>query len=284
MKSSAVLLLFVCAALLLQLASTHNNDSTSIGTTTQAGEHGPEGRAPGKDKPSVGVTEEGSKSPHVTVTDEGIPKSNVGVHDELKIESSFRKVNAPPSARVADESSKQFTLKDTEKNIEHVLGRLADEDTRQSPQTRTPDEDSSQPHRTSGEDEGNKVRFFFGGYSTLTHTIVSFSTSTTPVTCFSGYVLDAGAVPICTGRRKRKREVLNFDRESDASEVTIDSSQDSEIESGGDFEDDSKKFFTIWTKVLTTTTLTTFVENAATTLSLEYYCSAGNLDIPLIGC
>ena len=52
----------------------------------------------------------------------------------------------------------------------------------------------------------------------------------------------------------------------------------------GDVAKDSKKFFTVWTKSITTTTLTTFFTNTDTTISLSYYCRAGNLVTPADGC
>ncbi|XP_018021964.1 uncharacterized protein LOC108678127 [Hyalella azteca] len=152
--------------------------------------------------------------------------------------------------------------------------------------TGTPDAESSQQlHITPDKDEDNKAKFFFAGYRTTTDTIVILTTSSTPVTCVLGSATVAGgAPPRCTGRRKKRSQILNFDRASDTSRIRIDSSQDSEIDSEDDLFEKSKAFFTIWTQAFTTTTLTTFARNSALTLSLSYYCSAGNLDVPLIGC
>ena len=47
---------------------------------------------------------------------------------------------------------------------------------------------------------------------------------------------------------------------------------------------DNKNFFTVWTESVTTTTLTTFFTNTDTTISLSYYCRAGNLVSPADNC
>ena len=45
-----------------------------------------------------------------------------------------------------------------------------------------------------------------------------------------------------------------------------------------------KLFFTVWTKTISTTTMTVYYTNTATTLSLSYYCTVGGITIPFLGC
>jgi len=54
-----------------------------------------------------------------------------------------------------------------------------------------------------------KGKFFLGQLSTLSHTIVSFTTSTQFYSCLIDYATTMGGDPtICPGKKRRKRRVL----------------------------------------------------------------------------
>jgi len=123
-------------------------------------------------------------------------------------------------------------------------------------------------------------KFYFGRISTLSHTMVSFTTSTVLSLCLQATV----ATPICGGKKRKRRNLLDDVNERESSQLALDSS----VVSATDEDDVDKekflKFFTVWTKSITTTTLTTFFTNTGTTISLSYLCTSSALRLPIDGC
>ncbi|XP_018021948.1 uncharacterized protein LOC108678113 [Hyalella azteca] len=123
-----------------------------------------------------------------------------------------------------------------------------------------------------------KEKFFFGSFRTQTHIIVTYSTSTVPLYCLLGTATSACTV----GRRRRKRQSVPISLLANEMQDRVESSL-SGFDSKGQMRevvDGGKKFFTVWTKFLTTTTLTTTATNTASTISLSYYCTAGSISLP----
>ncbi|XP_018021965.1 uncharacterized protein LOC108678128 [Hyalella azteca] len=285
MKSSK----FLLASLFLQLVHSqiHGHESSvSNGHPAYARTDGPAGTEADRSKLSVGAAVETRKSIQGRVAEKDFKNFNakIGVGGG-NVTPYLLKAHEQTTTSENNNGKRHIYLKVSGKNSDKGLGKPTVMNKIQK-LTGTPGAESSQQlHITPDKDEDNKAKFFFAGYSTTTDTIVILTTSSTPVTCVLGSATVAGgAPPRCTGRRKKRSQILNFDRASDTSRIRIDSSQDSEIDSEVDFFEKSKAFFTIWTQVFTTTTLTTFVTNKALTLSLSYYCSVGNLDVPSIGC
>jgi len=126
-----------------------------------------------------------------------------------------------------------------------------------------------------------------GQYSTTTFTIVSASTSTVFVTCVSNTI----PATLCNGRRRRAANpVLMLDKlgGDNGDFVSLDSSRNDEVEGAPESTDaetaDGKIFFTVWTTSRSTTSVTVFYTNTATTVTVSIPCTAALQTIPTLGC
>merc|ERR1712106_190294 len=120
-------------------------------------------------------------------------------------------------------------------------------------------------------------------YSTTTYTVVSVSTSSMKIICYSGIA----SATTCKGRR-RKRKVRQYDNLLEAAESQSDNvlegSKDQLAESveprQGKAEDLDGRLlgFTVWTTTKSTTSVTVFYTDTATTLKVSIGCAIGGAD------
>ncbi|KAF2357971.1 hypothetical protein FHG87_011274 [Trinorchestia longiramus] len=230
------------------------------------------------------------------------------LQQSTRAQESMKEVGEEPLFTEADRGSDEVSVLTNfdERNERSVVmtGNTKDEpkvdtfvkDGKKPPMEAADEEGGKPPAETGGDGNGiteavgderdteeDRAKFIFiKGYSTQTHTIVSFTTSTVPLTCFGGFS-PAEDIPACMGKR-RKRSTKPINRNWSEGSFDIESSQGFPSATEVDLTKKGRKFFTVWTKSFTTTTLTTISTDSATTLSLSYYCSAGNLEIPNIGC
>ncbi|XP_042208755.1 uncharacterized protein LOC121857013 [Homarus americanus] len=146
------------------------------------------------------------------------------------------------------------------------------------------DEGGVEQPLTSAEE---KNKFLFGSYSSTVYTVVSASTSTVFYSCNSGTDGDV----VCSGRRKRKQ--LGLNRELNQKDEDLVDLQDSlGADTLNEDEEENKavsgasdKFaFTVWTTSKTTTSITVFYTNTATTVRVSYYCVAGLMSVADFPC
>jgi len=122
---------------------------------------------------------------------------------------------------------------------------------------------------------------FFGAYRTVTRTGVTLTTSTVFATCLT----KSDTTKLCNGRRRRG--LANSPSVVPAEEKHLDSSIDEVSVQEPDLGGQQKLLggvYTIWTTATTSTTVTVRYTNTATTISLDYLCTAGSIEFPTIFC
>merc|ERR1739842_90238 len=121
---------------------------------------------------------------------------------------------------------------------------------------------------------------------TTTYTMISVSTSSMKLICYSGIA----SATICAGRR-RKRKVHHdnlLDAETSESDGLLESSKDELTQSieeaghqgkaEGDEHEGRLLGFTVWTTTKTTSSVTVFYTDTATTVKVSIGCAVGGAD------
>ncbi|KAK7076178.1 hypothetical protein SK128_016677 [Halocaridina rubra] len=135
------------------------------------------------------------------------------------------------------------------------------------------------------EDDRNSARLL-ATYATTTYTVITAKTSTVYFSCLSGT-----AATVCGGRggRRRKRFLKDIPIEEQTynDEIQLEGSsakvgEDVLTKSGND--KNARFGITIWTTTKTTSSVTVFYTNTASTLRLSYYCVAGGINLPATPC
>jgi len=135
---------------------------------------------------------------------------------------------------------------------------------------------------------GQRGKLFLGAFTTVSHTVVTFLTSTVPLTCINSLKTST----ICGGRRKSFRKIILDDLGLDSEGLDLSPSSRSPYSEVWALSDEldphatpkGRAFYTVWVRSTVTTTLTTYSTNTATTVSLSYNCSAGGIDVPSTAC
>jgi len=155
--------------------------------------------------------------------------------------------------------------------------------------------DEGVPHLTSAVEDGVSRRYhpllgggqrgklFLGAFTTVSHTVVTFLTSTVPLTCINSLKTST----ICGGRRKSFRKIILDDLGLESEGLDLSPSSSSPYlsdELDPHATPKGRAFYTVWVRSTVTTTLTTYSTNTATTVSLSYNCSAGGIDVPSTAC